>query len=79
MKRHDRSLLRAESSIVQAVRDAGSDRQALVGGVADVLARDLKETGRKGAGLLSAVSALAALTADLIAGVAVMLKERAGC
>jgi hypothetical protein len=57
--RHDRSYLRAESGVAKALRDAGGDPQAAVGAIADVVARDLRASGRAGAALLSAISALA--------------------
>lgn len=57
--KHDRSFAKAESGVVDALEAAKGDEQAAVGAVADVLARDLKESGRRGAALLSAVSALA--------------------
>ena len=57
--RHDRSFARAESVVVEALQNAGGDPQAAVGAVADVVARDLRDSGRSGAALLSAISALA--------------------
>jgi hypothetical protein len=72
---HDRSFARAETGVADAVEAAGADRQAVVGGVADVLARDLKEAGRTGTGLLSAVSALA----DAAARAAVASGGEMGC
>ena len=59
MKHHDRSFARAESGVVKALQDAGGDPQTAVGAVADVVARDLRESGRSGVALLSAISALA--------------------
>jgi hypothetical protein len=59
MRKHDRSFARAESGVSEALLAAGSDAQAAVGAVADVVARDLRESGRAGAALLSAISALA--------------------
>jgi hypothetical protein len=59
MRKHDRSFAKAESGVAAALRDAGGDEQAAVGAVADVVARDLRASGREGAALLSAISALA--------------------
>ena len=58
VRKHDRSFAKAESGVAVALREAGGDAQALVGAVADVIARDLRESGRTGAALLSAISAL---------------------
>ncbi len=59
VRKHDRSFARAESGAADALKGAGGDPQAAVGAVADVVARDLRESGRPGAALLSAISALA--------------------
>jgi hypothetical protein len=59
VRKHDRSFAKAESGIADALRGANGDAQAAVGAVADVVARDLRESGRTGAALLSAISALA--------------------
>ena len=59
MRKHDRSFARAESGVAAALNGARGDAQAAVGAVADVVARDLRESGRAGAALLSAISALA--------------------
>lgn len=75
LKTHDRSFARAETGVAEAVEVAGEDRQAVVGAVADVLARDLKQAGRSGTGLLSAVSALA----DAAARAAVASGGEMGC
>jgi hypothetical protein len=72
---HDRSFAQAETGVVEAVEEAGPDRQAVVGAVADVMARDLKQAGRSGTGLLSAVSALA----DAAARAAVASGGEMGC
>lgn len=58
-RKHDHSFARAESGVAAALREAGGDPQAAVGAVADVVARDLRDSGRAGAALLSAISALA--------------------
>ena len=58
-RKHDRSFARAESAIAEALGGAGEDAPAAVAAVADVVARDLRESGRSGAALLSAISALA--------------------
>ena len=58
-RKHDRSFAQAESGVAEALKSAGADPQAIVGSVADVLARDLKRADRSGAALLSAISALA--------------------
>ena len=57
--RHDKSFARAETGVADALTAAGGDAQAAVGAVADIVARDLRESGREGAALLSAISALA--------------------
>ena len=59
MRKHDRSFAKAESGVADALRASNGDAQAAVGAVADVVARDLRESGRTGAALLSAISALA--------------------
>jgi hypothetical protein len=58
-RKHDRSFARAESVVAAAIEGAGPDAQAAVGAVADIVARDLRASGREGAALLSAISALA--------------------
>ena len=58
-RKHDRSFARAESGIADALNGAVGDAQAAVGAVADVIARDLRQSGRAGAAQLSAISALA--------------------
>jgi hypothetical protein len=57
--KHDRSFAKAETGVAEVLSEAGEDQQAAVGAVADVVARDLRESGRAGAALLSAISALA--------------------
>ena len=57
--KHDRSFAKAETGIAEVLAEAAGDTQAAVGAVADVVARDLQESGRAGAALLSAISALA--------------------
>lgn len=59
VRKHDRSFARAESGVTAALGEARGDRQASVGAVADVVARDLRESGKIGGALLSAISALA--------------------
>jgi hypothetical protein len=59
VRKHDRSFAKAESGVAEALHDAGGDPQASVGAVADVVARDLRDSGRAGGALLSAISALA--------------------
>jgi hypothetical protein len=55
--RHDRSFARAETGVAEAI-GAAPDEQAEVAAIAEVVARDLRESGRAGAALLSAISAL---------------------
>jgi hypothetical protein len=59
MRKHDRSFARAETGVSEAIIGARGDAQAAVGAVADVVARDLRGSGRAGAALLSEISALA--------------------
>jgi hypothetical protein len=59
MRKHDRSFAHAESGVAAAIAGAGRDPQAVVGAVAEVVAEDLRSSGRGGAAMLSAISALA--------------------
>ena len=59
VRKHDRSFAKAESGVSAALGEARGDPQACVGAVADVVARDLRDSGKAGGALLSAISALA--------------------
>jgi hypothetical protein len=75
MKSHDRSFAHAETALTRTVEDAGGDRDAVIEGVAVVMAQDLRQSGRAGTGLLSAISALA----DAAARAAVASGGEMGC
>ena len=59
VRRHDRSYHQAETGVAAAIDEARGDAQAEVGAVAEVVARDLRDSGKAGGALLSAISALA--------------------
>jgi hypothetical protein len=58
VRKHDRSA-HAQSGVASALAEARGDRQATVGAVADVVARDLRDSDTAGGALLSAISAMA--------------------
>jgi hypothetical protein len=58
-RKHDRSFRKAESEIAGALARAGRDRRAVVGAVADIVAGDIRGADRRGAALLTTISALA--------------------
>jgi len=59
VRKHDRSFYRSETGVSAAIDESRGDPQAEVGAVADIVAQDLRESGKAGGALLSAISALA--------------------
>jgi hypothetical protein len=57
-RRIDHSFAKSESAVAAAIAGTGGDSQAAVSAVAVVVAQDLRESGRSGSALLSAISAL---------------------
>jgi hypothetical protein len=58
-RKHDRSYAKAETDVAAALGEAGGDSGAAAEAVAYVTSRDLRDSERTGAALLSVVSALA--------------------